>query len=243
MKYVVRCLSAALIAASLLFMGGRVASAGMELVVVHVVGAALKRGAVIDGTKPLRLEAGWTVTLISSDGKVITLKGPSERAPAADFRQGTGDPRIIEAIGALLSAHERSTASLGVVRSADGVVDVAATSDPWAVNVDRSGPGCVRGDTIVLWRGDASKAATLSISSAGAMRRAEAVWPAGQSQLPLNAHGFRDGASYVVELDGRRIELTLYVAPVALEPEAAQVAWMTQAGCEAQVLALLDKLR
>ena len=54
-----------------------------EMVVVHVKGAPFERGAVINGDRRLKLEAGWSLTLVASDGTFVTLKGPSHSAREA----------------------------------------------------------------------------------------------------------------------------------------------------------------
>ena len=55
--------------------------ASYEMVVLHAEGAALKRGAVIDGNQSLTLRAGSKVTLVGADGKTVTLQGPSTGKP------------------------------------------------------------------------------------------------------------------------------------------------------------------
>ena len=92
------------------------------MVILHVEGAALKRGAVIDGNQPLALNSGAKVTLVGADGKTITLQGPSAAAPAQLGSKSGSDAKssgkVAAILGALLSNEQRSTRALGVVRSA-----------------------------------------------------------------------------------------------------------------------------
>lgn len=218
-------------------------AAGVEMVVVHVENAPYKRGAIIDGNKPLKLKAGWTVTLVASDGSFVTMTGPSERVPAKQRRNRKGDPKLLEALRALLAAEEMSTASLGAVRSGRTRSDFATLPNAWAVNVYRSGPRCIRPDAVSLWRKNPSRRARLKIRALGGGRSAKAVWPAGRDTLLLDGSGFRDGSRYVIEVSGRRVEITMHVMPERLTRPAEQAAWMARNGCNAQALALLETVR
>ena len=218
------------------------ASASVDMVVVHATGAPFARGTVIDGSLPLRLESGWSVTLAASDGTFVTLTGPSERVPAEAIRGGDGDPKIIEALGALLSARETSTAALGVVRSGRGNAEMTPP-DPWAVSVERSGARCIPADVTRLWRHDSSKSIDLTITKKGGAKSAHARWAAGQETLMLDSSSFRDGANYTMTLEGRQVNLTIFVVPAAASGIVEQAAWMAQIGCDEQAIALLDNMR
>ncbi len=217
------------------------AEGAMEMVVVHVEGAPFKRGTVIDGSRALRLQAGWVVTLVGSDGSFVTLKGPSETRPARKKRSPKTDSKIVEALGALLGADERSTAALGVVRSASARSN-APLPDAWAVNVERSGVRCIAPDVAVLWRSDTRRDAPLSIRRVGGTRTARAVWPRGQELLPLNGKVFRDSHDYAVTVDGRLVKITVNVMPSGLDSAVEQAAWMARSGCQAQAIALIDRI-
>ncbi len=152
---------------------------GAEMIVVHVEGAPFERGAVIQGNRPLKLESGSVLTLVSSDGTFVTLKGPFNSVPRQAKNARPGDSKIIEALGALLTGERRSTAALGVMRSASRIPD-ASPPNAWAASVERSGVRCVRSDVAMLWRSDAQSAADLKIIHAAGSRSSKATWPAGQ---------------------------------------------------------------
>lgn len=214
-----------------------------EMVVLHSEGAALKRGAVIDGNQSLALKAGSSVTLVGADGKTVTLQGPTNGKPAA--LAGTGgksSKKVVAILGALLSNEQRSTRALGVVRSA-GPTGSAKLPDEWAVNVEQSGVKCVSGDVVRLWRPDASQTAKLQIRRSHSARSATAEWPAGQEFLAVSSKVFRDGQNYIVNVNGRASEMKINVMPAGLNTPSEKAAWMASHNCRDQALAMVDRIR
>jgi hypothetical protein len=236
---------AAVLAASVAFAAGASASS-YEMVVVHVEGSSLKRGAVIDGNRALTLPAGSTVTLVGADGSSVTLRGPSSKAPAQltrsrQWEQEAGK-KVVEILGALLSDQRRSTKALGVVRSASSGA-ARPLPNEWAVDVAQSGTRCVGGDVAVLWRADAKRRARVRIRRAGGVKTATAVWPEGQEYLAINRKEFEHGQNYAIAVDGRSVEIKVNVMPDGLNSTAEQAAWMARNDCESQALTMLDRLR
>lgn len=217
-----------------------------EMVVLHSEGAALKRGAVIDGNQSLALKAGSSVTLVGADGKTVTLQGPATGKPAelagGDTAGAKSSKKVVAILGALLSNEERSTRALGVVRSA-GPSGSAKLPSEWAVNVEQSGVKCVSGDQVKLWRADASQTAKLQIRRAHSARTATAEWPAGQEFLPVSSKVFSDGQNYIVSVNGRTAELKINVLPAGLNSPTEQAAWMARNNCRDQALAMVDRIR
>jgi len=214
-----------------------------QMVVIKATGATLQEGQIIDGGAPLKLEAGAEVVLIGADGATVTLSGPYNGEPAAARGDRVRSPNIVKALGALLSSRKYSTASLGVVRSADaGEMRLTSLPSPWVVDIEASGPRCVRSDIVVLWRDDAAAASTLTISRGGAALTAQADWAAGDNVLPLTSDRFRNGGRYSLDVDGRRIAVTFHMLPDGLTEIGQQAAWMAESGCKEQALALLDTL-
>jgi len=217
-----------------------------EMVVLHVEGAALKRGAMIDGNQPLALKAGSKVTLVGADGKTVTLQGPSTGKPV-DLASGSAagaksSKKVVAILGALLSSDERSTHALGVVQSA-GPAGSDKLPNEWAVNVAQSGTKCIGGDTVSLWRGDASQAATLQIRPAQSARTAKAEWPAGQEYLSVSRKVFENGQNYIINVNGRSAEMKFNVMPAGLTTPSEQAAWMADQNCRDQALAMVDRIR
>ena len=215
-----------------------------EMVVLHTEGAALKRGAVIDGHQPLALKAGSKVTLVGADGKTVTLQGPLSGKPAdlAGTATGAKSPqKVVEILSALMSNEQRSTKALGVVRSAGPAT--AKLPNEWAVNVQQSGTKCVAGQQVKLWRSDAQQAGELQIRRARSARSAKAVWPAGQEYLAVDRRVFTNGQNYVVSLNGKPVEIKVNVMPADLKSASEQAAWMARNGCRDQALAMVDSIR
>ncbi len=213
-----------------------------EMIVLHVEGAPLKRGQVIDGTSPLRLETGWSVTLASSKGFIVSLTGPSESIPSQSTSARPGNSMIIETLGALLRAEKDSTAVLGVVRSS-ALNSEYSLPVAWAVNVEQSGTRCIQSGVALLWRRNHEHAAELLINRGKSARIARVTWPAGQEYLSVNSSSFEDGESYIFHLDGRAVELKIQVMPSRQTSPVEQAAWMTRAGCNGQAVALIDTIR
>ena len=225
------------------------ASAGAssyEMVVVHVEGSSLKRGAVIDGNRALKLEAGSKITLVGADGSSVTMQGPSTVAPVKMTRARRADQKsakkVVEILGALLSDQRRSTKALGVVRSASSN-SYSRSPNEWAVNVAQSGTKCIGSDVAMLWRADASRKATINIRRAGSARTAKAVWPEGQEFLAINRKEFQNGQNYMIAMNGRSVEIKVNVMPDGLNSTAEQAAWMARSDCKTQALTMVDRIR
>ena len=211
-----------------------------QLVVIKATGVALEEGQIIDGSKVLKLDQGSSVTLIGNSGSTMTLTGPYEQAPANKTDGNAQNPNIVKALGALISAQKFSTASLGVVRSGSAKTGDHRLSDPWLVSVEDSGARCIRPGIVVLWRNDASKQSTVTISRTSASLTAQAGWAAGDNVLPLARNRFRDGGDYTLELGNKRVAMTVHVLPGEFTEVGQQAAWMAETGCTNQALALLD---
>ncbi|MFT7569455.1 MAG: hypothetical protein ACI9JL_000474 [Paracoccaceae bacterium] len=242
MKRMIQTSMAAMLLATTAF-SAHAKQGAYEMVVLHVEGTALKRGAVIDGNQTLTLKSGAKVTLVGADGKTVTVQGPSSGKPAGRGSNGAKSSGKVAAIlGALLSNEERSTRALGVVRSASATGS-ETLPDAWAVNVGQSGTKCVTADVVKLWRPDATGAAKLQIRKAQSAHSAKADWPAGQAFLPINAKTFQSGQNYIISVNGRSSEMKFNVMPAGLNNPTEQAAWMARHNCRDQALAMVDGIR
>ena len=245
MKRMIRTTLAAALVTSTAF-AVQAKQSSYEMVILHVEGAALKRGAVIDGNQPLALNSGAKVTLVGADGKTITLQGPSAAAPAQLGSKSGSDAKssgkVAAILGALLPNEQRSTRALGVVRSATPTGS-GKLPDAWAVNVEQSGTKCVGADVVKLWRPDNSVEAKLQIRRAQSARSAKAQWPAGQEFLSVNSRVFQDGQNHIVSINGRSSEMKISVMPAGLDSPGEQAAWMARNNCRDQALAMVDRIR
>jgi hypothetical protein len=203
-----------------------------QYVVVEARGVALKVGAIIDPTKPLVLQQGQHLTLVSDSGQTIKLDGPYSKAPVAE--KGV---QLAAAIGALATNSNGRLGEIGTTRG----VGTATLPSPWVMDATRSGNVCLQqGQAPVLWRPAAAQAADLVIMPVDRSWRAQAAWPQGDDRLAVKDDmGVHGGASYFVVLNGNESAVTVNTIPAALSTDQMRAAWMIQKGCTAQAEALI----
>ena len=129
-----RALSAALSLLVLTWVGTPVQAE--TLIVMEARGISLKAGAQIDGDQVLTLKEGERLTLIRSDGTVLTLRGPFSKTPAPPTAVAS-DPK--QALAALVNTRAARTSSVGVIRAGEEVMPLP---EPWLVDLSRSGMRC-----------------------------------------------------------------------------------------------------
>ncbi len=222
--------------------GAQWALAG-QLVVVDSTAAALLPGQVLDGSKPLSLNAGTQVTVISEDGKVSTFKGPFSGLPASGGGGGGGSGGGLLASLSKLVGDQGGSGSLGVMRA----VKAGEAPDPWVIDVLRSGSHCVRaGVAPVLWRPGTRKGAKLTLKPLPKGKRTSIDWPAGMDGIDWpEGLALADGGRYLVKMSGRMTaaKMVIHIVPADLPSDAHRVAWMADKGCTGQARALLAGLR
>jgi hypothetical protein len=203
-----------------------------QYVVVEARGVALKVGAIIDPTKPLVLQQGQHLTLVSDSGQTIKLDGPYSKAPVAE--KGV---QLAAAIGALATNSNGRLGEIGTTRG----VGIATLPSPWVMDATRSGNVCLQqGQAPVLWRPASAQAADLVIMPVDRSWRAQAAWPQGDDRLAVKDDmGVHGGASYFVVLNGNESAVTVNTIPAALSTDQMRAAWMIQKGCTAQAEALI----
>ncbi len=214
-------------------------SAG-ELVVIETRGTDLKPGQAIEGEKPLVLREGQQVVLISASGKTVKLRGPWDQPPEGNDGGGTAD--VAAALKTLVAQKMARTDRVGVVR---GAGDEVIPPEPWLVDVTHVGNRCLLSDEqITFWRPTATGAAKLTIVPSDRSWQARADWPAGIDRMVVpKTVPLRNRASYVINLDGKEVGITLIAVPSALSNDAMRVGWMMEAGCASQAQALLQHVR
>ena len=215
------------------------AAQASDLVVVEARGINLAQGAVIDDTQPLVLKEGQQVTLIASNGSIMTVRGPFDKPPVSEASSGVD---VDKALAALTTKDAARTNVAGVVRSANEDVHLPG---PWLVDVSHSGNACLReGDTPVFWRASDAGGATLTIMPTDRSWRAKADWPGKSAtmQAPSN-FPIKDGRTYLTDFGGKPAAVTLNAIPKAVSSDRMQAAWMLEKGCVAQAEALLKTVR
>jgi len=217
------------------------AALAVDVFVVDAKGVDLTPGQVINGEQPLVLAVGQKVTLVTSDGRTIKLKGPTDQPPVGNVVVASND--VVQSLQGLMKAKAADTSSAGIIR--DGTANFTQPV-PWVVEVRHSGDRCLlAGGTIVLWRNDpVTKPSTIEIAAADKSWSAHAAWPQGSDKLALPATlTLKDGQTYVTTIDKSPVNLAIHVIPQTIQSDAARAAWMIEMGCEPQAKALIAELK
>jgi hypothetical protein len=209
-----------------------------ELIVVDSHGIRLTPGQSIDGSKPLTLLDGQQATLLSSNGQILKLEGPSEAAPDSQVTGSGSDVR--SAVTALLTERKARTSEVGVVR---GEADIKLPN-PWVVDVTHPGTSCVEvGKPVVLWRSGDLGETQVSIAPADRSWSVSGHWPAAADQLSMPASlPLHDQKSYVINVGGKLAPVTMRIIPASVTNDAMRASWMSEVGCDNQATALLAML-
>lgn len=223
------------ILAVLALMLSATAASAAQFVVVEARGVGLKPGTTIDSGKPLVLQQGQHVTLISDSGVTLKIDGPYNKAPSADAGKGVDVGATIAALG---TEQKSRLGEVGVTRTGATVVKLP---DPWLVDATHPGKACVvEGQQPMFWRAQPTAAATLSIQPSDRSWKADAQWPAGESRLSVSHPvDIRGNATYFVSFNGTESAITMSTVPAVLANDKMRAAWMADRGCEAQAEALL----
>jgi hypothetical protein len=214
------------------------ARAAVNLVVVESRGIRLDPGQVVDGGKPLVLSDGQLVTLISPDGKLIKLRGPSDKPPAPQDGAATADVGLALK---LLVTQETTREKAGVIRGAGKLV---IPPEPWLIDVSTPGTRCLPTDMpITFWRPTAQVAQQVTIAPSDRSWRVKTDWEIGEDRLSLpRTVSLRKRSTYVVRLGDQEATLNLIALPASLDNDVMRARWMLEEGCAAQVQALLNKV-
>lgn len=208
------------------------AAKAAQYVVVEARGVGIKVGTIVDPTKPLDLQQGQHLTLVSDGGQTIKLDGPYHKAPQAE--QGV---QLAAAIGALATNNNGRLGEIGTTRGTSTV----NLPSPWLIDATRSGSVCLQqGQAPVLWRPAATQSADVVIMPVDRSWKAQTGWPRGDDRLLVKSDmGMHADASYIVVLNGNESALTVHSVPAALSTDQMRAAWMVQKGCTAQAEALM----
>ena len=211
-----------------------------EVYVVEAKGVDLTQGQALDGSKPLNLTVGQRVTLITSDGRTIKLKGPFSEPPAPD--QEGANPDVVNSLKGLLKSREANTSSAGAIRQ--GTISFEQP-DPWVVEIMHNGDRCLRsGEQIVFWRDSVeTPSGTIEISPIDKSWSAHAIWPGKSDKLALpTSLSLQDGQVYTISLSEGSSTIKIHVIPTNIRSQPAQAAWMLEVGCDPQAKSLIGKL-
>ena len=212
------------------------AATASELVVVESHGLRLTPGQAVDGSKPLSLLDGQTVTLITATGQIVKLEGPSEAAPDSGVKAGASTD-VSTAMAALITERRVRTSEVGVVRGENDV----KLPDPWVVDVSHPGTSCVQaGKPVVLWRVQDLRETPVAFAPKDRSWNVSGTWPASTDRLSMPATmPLRDNWDYIVDLGGKLAPVTVRLIPPTVDNDAMRAGYMNEVGCENQLNALL----
>jgi len=204
------------------------------LVVVEARGVPLKPGSTLDSTKPLTLQQGQHVTLVSDTGSTLKFDGPYNRPPAAGAGGGVD---LSKTMAALVTQRQARAGEFGVTRG----TTLAALPEPWVVDATHAGNGCLQENHLpVFWRPASRDSATLAVAPVDHSWKAQAPWPAGQDRLSITTDvPLRSGETYLVTLNGTESAIAMVPVPASLSTNDMRAAYMADRGCEAQAEAVL----
>lgn len=203
-------------------------------------GEEMAPGSFIPGDTELALAEGEQLRLLGPDKTIRTLIGPWRgKAAAGVAEEAAADAAAqadLQVLARLFQAPHTNT------RSQRGEDEADLLPDPWAVSVERSGSRCIREDQVQLWRRDASTSGRVNIRFRNPRKKVWAEWDKGDNLLPVPGKLFSNGQTYLVENDGRLVQLRFSVLPEGLSGAVDRAVWMAKSGCDAQAMVLLQRL-
>ena len=212
-----------------------------ELVVIASTDSEIGVGSVLDGARAIQLADGNSVTLVSSDGRTLKLRGPYLGRP--DPLPDTWSSGLLDALSDIVKPTENDVSTAGIMRSS-----LYAPKQPWVIDSGQSGAHDVLpGRPALLWRpiaiGAASAALKADADQAGG--QADVTWRDGSYTAPWPADlPLADGVTYQLEfaVSGTTRRLSIHQVPGDLDSDVSRAVWMHENGCTAQARALLGTL-
>ena len=210
------------------------------LIVMEARGISLKAGAQIDGDQILTLKEGERLTLIRSDGTVLTLRGPFSKSPAPPTAVASDSK---QALAALVNTRAARTSSVGVIRAGEEVMPLP---EPWLVDLSRSGMRCMIEDqTVTFWRPESNLEARFTLVPSDRSYKADFIWPRGAARLPASKLEFKNEFNFfTIQQADQEFALQLMKIPKAIAEgdRVILTAWLLEKGCTQQADALLRQL-
>ncbi len=234
----VRSLIASLLLTALVLSG--TPAQAETLIVMEARGISLKAGAQIDGDQILTLKEGERLTLIRSDGTVLTLRGPFSKPPAPPTAVASDSK---QALAALVNTRAARTSSVGVIRAGEEVMPLP---EPWLVDLSRSGMRCIIEDqTVTFWRPESNQEARFTLVPSDRSYKADFIWPRGAARLPASKLEFKNEFNFfTIQQADQEFALQLMKIPKAIAEgdRVILTAWLLEKGCTQQADALLRQL-
>jgi len=232
------CLLAVLFVAVGLAVSVPSAKAAEEFVVIRSTHAALAPGMTLKAGETVALPADTEATLVSADGKTITLKGPHQTKLVA-----TPDRNQASLIATLrdLARENANIQTLGAVRGESPIAVQLRTVDG-----TRQGTQCLAGANLQVRRSSAAGAASGSIRDGVNGQEVAINWEPGRimADWPM-AMPPVDGRDYVIRAGDRAVPapVRLRLAPATAANDVERIAWFAQNDCRREAVRLMQALR
>lgn len=223
-----------------------VGMARADFVVLAASGApgTLQPGARLADDATLSLPDGARVTLMSRDGRMLTLEGaysgpldpPLEAATTAEDNDGA-----LQKLSRLLQGGDARSTVLGAARAGAG--DIPPPPGIWHVSVDSSGPRCVQPGALQLWRRDAGQNSPVTLRSASG-RRDGLAFAKDMHVLTVENAVSEDDDRLLVSLGDELRDLALAHRPHTLAGASPGelLVWMLDNDCKRQALTLIGRV-
>ena len=209
-----------------------------QLIVLQARGGGFKIGQSISPQKIISLKEGERITLISSNGKSITHRGPFKGLPV---KKETSKPNPAKALSVLIANRDARTTSIGVIRAGTAAVQ---TPDHFAIDITRGGPRCLyEGEKPEFWRPEKKTEAPFVMFPVDRSWRADLVWKVGEDRMIMpDLSKFEDVTTVLVNFDQREFAISFTIIPKRIKDPFIQTAWMLEKGCIQQANSLLTEI-
>lgn len=223
-----------------------VGMARADFVVLAASGATggLQPGARLADDATLSLPDGAKVTLMSRDGRMLTLEGAysgplDQRLEAAATARGNDG--TLQKLSKLLQGGDARSTVLGAARAGAG--DIPPPPGIWHVSVDSSGPRCVQPGALQLWRRDAGQDSPVTLRSASG-RRDGLTFAKDRHVLTVENAVSEDDDRLLVSLGDDLRDLALAHRPDTLADASPGelLVWMLDRDCKRQALTLIGRV-
>lgn len=196
-----------------------------------------RAGSVLTPDSMIKLLPGSSITVMSSAGEMLVIKGPKKGklSEALSANSGSGeesDPALIGAVSALFKGDSKSRKSLAAFRAVgqpNGGKLNYKTKNPWHVSTIKDGTYCVREDQVagVLWNPRQKlKTGTLSMGA----QSVDLTWDSGVDMDWPAAMKLKDGGAYSFSVKGAQ-PVQMKVHTIKSGPFAQMVKEMADKGC------------
>lgn len=217
-----------------------------DYVVVKAEGGVdLKPGSVVADSQKVVLADKQSVTLVSSKGVKLTLKGPfNGMVPivGGDASAAQADKTVMSSLAGLFADEAKNTQMLGATRAlGPGALKVGA----WDIPVGNSGNFCVQRDQPpLLWRAKARYKQVLVIKPESG-KDVELAWQRKRDRLSWpSTVEIKDGGRYSLRFANKAeaIDVTLHVTGDSFPSDLHLASWMISKQCTQQALVVIESM-